>query len=213
MNTKALKKLFISIALLIGVSFLLLEVIRGIAIGKSITNETRENTTLQEAQSLLPFQICLPTYMPVDLKRKELVVVEGEIKSQAEVNLRIDYVRPGNETPMVTIKEWNAPGNVGKIDPHNETDRKVALKSLLTWLTDRSEAEKLLEQVIVNYEVYNGEGTEHLVVEIQSPDSLQSVRISWQDDPIGYQAFTRLSVEEAKRVADSISNCGGTPTP
>lgn len=213
MDTKTLKKLLISIALLIGLSFLLLEAIRGIAIGMSITNETRENTTLAEAQAMLPFQICLPAYIPADLKRNELVVVEGEIKSQAEVNLKIDYVRPGNENPIVTIKEWNAPGNVGKIDPHNETDRKVALKSLLTWLTDRSEAEKLLEQVIVNYEVYNGAGTERLVVEIQSPDSLRSVRISWQDDPIGYQVFTRLSMEQAKRVADSISNCGGAPTP
>ena len=213
MDIKTSKKLFISIALLIGLSLLLFEVVRGIMIGKSITNEARQSTTLQEAQTLLPFQICLPKYIPVDLKRNELVVVEGEIKSQAEVSLRIDYVRPENETPIVTVKEWNAPGNVGKIDPSNETDRKVALNSLLTWLTNRIEAEKLLEQVIANYKVYNSEGTEGLIVEIQSPDSLRSVRISWQDDPIGYQVFARLSIEEAKKVADSISNCGGIRTP
>lgn len=195
--------------LLIGLACLFFEAIRGIAIGRSITSVTHENTTLEEAQSLLPFQICLPTYIPADLIRKELVAVEGEIKSQAEVSLRMDYVHPGDENPIVTLKEWNAPGNVGEINPHNETDRKVALKSLLTWLTDASEAEKLLDQVIANYEVYEHEGKEHLIVEIQSPDSLRSVGISWKDEPIGYQVFSHLSIEESKKVADSISNCGG----
>lgn len=207
-----MKKLALGIAILIGLSILLFQVIAGIAVGNVIAGETRDDLTLSEAQALLPFQICLPAYIPADLKGNDLVVVEGEIKSQAEVNLRIDYVRPGNETSIVTIKEWNAPGNVGRIDPYNETDQKVALKSLLTWLTDGSEAEKLLKQVVGNYEVYNDEGTEYLIVEIQLPDSLRSVGINWKAESVGYQVFTRLSVEEAKRVADSMSICGTVPT-
>lgn len=214
MNSQIMKKLAIGIAILIGLSILLFQVIAGIAVGNVITGETRDNLTFSEAQALLPFQICLPTYIPSRLERNDRVVVKGEIKSQTEVNVRIDYVSPGSEKPIVTLKEFNLQGVRGRMDPYDEATRRRAIESLLAWLLDSDwdKVEKMTNEVIVGYEVYDINDIEHLVVEIQEPESLQSVRIYWQDGPVGYQVFTRLSAEEAKRVSDSMSICGTVPT-
>lgn len=176
-----------------------------------LANDRIKEVNIIEAQNMLPFQICLPVYIPEGIEMSDLVEYDDDFGSEAEVSISIFYYLPDNRKPVIAVKEWNAPGNVGRMNLRSEVVQRSALRDLLNWLTNTHEINENESQVSANYENYNHNGIDYLLVEIQQPEALQAALVRWEIEPVGYDIFSLLSGEESKRIASSVTNCISIP--
>jgi len=174
-----------------------------------------EGITLAEAQRLLPFGVCLPTYLPPGIVMSDTVRYHDEFGDPNESDITIDYYVPGNQDPVVTIYERHGPGR--GIDAYDSSTRSVSLRDLIIWQVgwlpadDWSKLQELQSQVDVRYEVYTLD-SDRLIVEIQSPESLRAVQITWYlKEFVLIDVYSRLSVEETKSIANSVTDCASLP--
>jgi len=103
-------------------------------------DEIKEGITLSEAQSLLPFQICLPDYLPAGVTMSEAVRYHNEFGDPGEADISIEYYAAEDEEPVVMIYERHAPGRLSEIDLIGSTARRVAIRDLLGWMAGWPEA-------------------------------------------------------------------------
>ena len=68
------------------------------------TDENLENISLEKAQSLVPFAICLPTYLPHDINPEPYITYHADWGDPVESQVRLRYSLL-DEKPVIEIFE------------------------------------------------------------------------------------------------------------
>ncbi|MCC7117735.1 MAG: hypothetical protein IT310_04350 [Anaerolineales bacterium] len=183
-----------------------------------LSDVRKEGISLEEAQELLLFQICLPDYVPNGVTMSNSVLYHAEFGDPNESDVTIDYVREGDGNLVFSVYERNGTGR--EINFHDNGIQRVNLSQLLDWQVDWETIEdfdkqynELEKNETIEYEVYDALGTERLLVEITSPKELKSVSITWRlSQYVLIDIYSFLSVEETKLIANSVPSCSPVPT-
>lgn len=173
-------------------------------------DEIRENISLTEAESLFPAKICLPVYMPSGIDPTPSITYHADFGDPQDSDLRLRYYRSNDQVLMMEIYQIPWPGVSRQILNESEESRQLSIRDLTAWLVGWSKVEEAKTQIRTNATKYQ-DGTEHWLFEILEPTSLRANMIEWGQDSVYYRIFSRLSVEETKKTAQSLTNCTTSP--
>lgn len=173
-------------------------------------DETRENISLNEAQSLVPFTICIPTYLPDGVGPSPQITYHAEGGNPQESDVRLLY-REGNEL-IVEVVQTHAPGRLANPNFDDPASPEAGIRELLAWRVEWPKVDEIRNEVTTDVTLYEDGDLRRSLFEILDPSSLQANMIMWGKEPVGYRLFTRLSADEAKQVAGSMSDCSPKPT-
>jgi hypothetical protein len=70
-----------------------------------LNDEKLENISLEKAQSLVPFTICLPTYLPHDANSEPYITYHADWGDPVESQIRLRYSLLLEEKSMIEIYE------------------------------------------------------------------------------------------------------------
>ncbi|MBL8099939.1 MAG: hypothetical protein JNK81_12200 [Anaerolineales bacterium] len=178
-----------------------------------LSDVKKDGISLEEAQKLLLFQICLPDYVPNGVTMSNSVFYHAEFGDPNESDVTINYVREGDGKLIFSVYERNGTGQ--EINFHDIGLQRVNLSQLLDWQVDWETIEDFDKQFnelekdgTIEYEIYDALGTERLLIEITLPIELKSVLITWRlSQYVLIDIYSFLSAEETKLIANSVKNC------
>ena len=169
----------------------------------------KENISIGEAQALLPFQICLPGYLPTGAEMRSGVRYHDEFGDPNESDVTIDYQDKEELETVLTIYERHGPPS--QLDADDNVTRNLNLEQLIAWQVGWPNVDAASEQVIATYGVY-ADGSDRLMIEITSPESLRATLVTWNlSDYVLVDIYSHLSLEETRKVAESMRDCTALP--
>jgi hypothetical protein len=175
-------------------------------------DDTRENIPLAEARSLAPFGICLPSYLPEGVELSPQVVYHAEGGSPDESDVRLRYYFSEDHELAIEVFQKYAPGRLANPDLDEADALEAHRRELLAWVVGWPEVDKTMSTITTNTTIYEDDKLKHGLFEIIEPVSLRANMMVWAKRPVGYAVYTRLSTEEAKQIAKSITDCMIKPT-
>jgi len=180
-------------------------------------DETREDISLEEAQSLAPFTICLPTYVPAGIEMTPRITYHADFFGDPmESEVRLRYYGSYDQELVIEIYQQHYGPRAATPDELAEAVRSFYVRELLKWATGEAEVDsRTMALLTVNVTKYQDDDTARWLFEIVKPTSLHANMVSWGNAPVYYDVYTRLSVEEAKSVVRSIPDmpdCGIEPS-
>ncbi|MFZ2487007.1 MAG: hypothetical protein WAZ19_02700 [Anaerolineae bacterium] len=168
-------------------------------------DEMRVGISLTEAQSLVPFTICLPQYLPDMVGKDAQITYHADFGDPMESDIQLRYYGRGTTEIVVEIVENHWPGASSQYKV-TEISKESSLRDLLAWMVGWKKWEEAMAQVQATFRVDHGD-QERSLVEINDPPALKANLIEWAKDPIFYRLYTRLPTQEALRIAMSITDC------
>ena len=183
-----------------------------------LSDVKKEGISLEEAQDLLLFQICLPEHVPNGVAMSNSVLYHAEFGNPNESDVTIDYVSKSAGGLAFSIYERYGSGEERNF--HDVTEMRASLIQLLDWQIDWETTEDFYQQFddlekngTIEYEIYNTLGSERLLVEIKSPEKLKSVLVTWKlSQHVLINIYSFLPAEETKLIANSVPYCNPVPT-
>ena len=172
-----------------------------------LTDEKLENISLKKAQSLVPFTICLPTYLPLDVNPEPYITYHADWGDPVESQVRLRYARLLDEKPVIEIYEIHNPGvTTGLEIDRSQISQEGAIRGLLDWqLEDNSEIDKYLQEIEVSTAYYETQGTIWWFIEITEPLNLRSNMVDWLENPVYYVIYTFIPKNEVENIASSMT--------
>jgi hypothetical protein len=179
------------------------------------TNIYQDNLTLQEAQALVSFPICLPEYIPpgVDPDPDIIHQAEGPEIIPEENYIRLLFKRYDTHEKVFEVFQRYTNDEELKLQPSemiNEHTREQSKVDLLDWMTDFLSETKIrsaLEQMRMDVDVIQ---TDHVVwrlFEIVYPAQYRSTKTYWVRNHVEYRALSYLPSQEIKAITQSMLNC------
>jgi hypothetical protein len=179
-------------------------------------DETREGISLEEAQSLAPFAICLPIYIPAGIEVTPRVTYHADFGDPMESDVRLRYYSSDDQELVIEIHQQHYGPRAATPEELTEHVRGLYIRDLLDWATDGAEVDSRTRALLtVNVAKYQDDEMVRWLFEIVEPTSLYANMVSWGSAPVYYDVYTRLSTEEAKSVVRSIPDvldCGIEPS-
>jgi len=166
-------------------------------------DEIREDLSLEEAQSLVPFEIRLPTYIPTGIEMVPSITYHADFGDPMESDVRLRYYDSDSQELMIEVYQRHRPG-AGTPEELTREVRGFYMRELLAWEMRWSDADGAGEQTAISVTRYQDGDVDRWLYEIMELPSRQANMIDWGSDPVAYLVFTQLSVEEAKNIVRSI---------
>jgi len=182
----------------------LLLVSSGCAIFGPPADETRENISLEEAERLVSFTPCLPSYLPTEVDPTPHVKYHAELGDPADADIRVAYYLSGSQEPAVEVYQKRFRVLDGYLD--SEDHHEVSLRELLAWVVGWSRVDETRQQLTTHVTPYQDD-SQRWLFEIVEPTSLRANMVEWGNASMHYRVYTRLTIEEAKQIARSLSDC------
>ena len=180
------------------------------------TNIYRDNLTLQEAQSLVSFQICVPGYIPPGIDPNPNIInqAEGPEIIQEENYIRLQYKFTDNHKKAFEVyqrftndKEFT----LQSLDTITESIREGSKVDLLYWMAvgylSESKIRSIVEQMKIEVDVFQTKQTVWLFYEIVDPEQYRSTKTYWVTNHVEYRILAYLPAEEIKAITQSMMNC------
>lgn len=199
----------ILIVLAILAAFLMQAILVSINLPQS---QSRVDITLEEAQSLVSFPICVPTYISSGIDANPKIIYDAEEGNiPQETYIRLIYKRVDDGEDVIEIIQ-NYTSNKGMKAEYFESELGRAEVSLLDWMFPwRFFSEKklnaALEQTQMEGSVSQTGETVWLFYEIVFPDNYRSTMTKWVDNQVEYRILSYLPAEEIKKVTLSMLEC------
>jgi len=175
-----------------------------------LTDEKLENISLEKAQSLVPFTICLPTYLPDDVNSEPYITYNADWGDPVESQIRLRYSLLLEEKPVIEIYEIHNPGVTTGLEVNRSKNSQTgAIRGLLDWqIADNSEIDSYLQEIEMSSAHNEAQGTVWWFIEISDPPKLRSIMVDWLDNPVYYVIYTFLPKNEIENIALSmIKSC------
>ena len=182
-----------------------IKILGAIAFGYSMGDILNENITFEEAQSLSPFNICLPTYLPATLEQNPQIDYLADNGIPGETMITLQYFDQSYVNTPVKIEERNAPGS--NIDIASQSTIRIAARDLLAWQVGFSEAIKLLDDVDFQFNTIQMSGDNLGIIEITNPSDLQATMVYWHKSSVLYRVYSKLPILETTYIAESLYDC------
>lgn len=174
-------------------------------------DETHENISLAEAQGLFPVAICLPTYVPAGIESTPRITYHADFGDPQDSDLRLRYYQSSGGELAIEVYQIPWPGVSNTDLNKSEYTRQLVMRDLLAWVVGWSKVDEVNAQVTTKTTKYQ-DNLDRWLFEIIEPASLRANMIEWGNDPVLYRVYTHLSAEEAKQIAESITDCMIKPT-
>jgi hypothetical protein len=179
--------------------------------GFGLAEEIREGISLEEAQELVPFTICLPTYLPSGIEATPHITYHADLGDPVESDVRLKYFVEGSQEPTLEIYQQHSP-RASTPETLDDSVSGFFVRELVAWQVSWEagweEVDEISKQASVEITEHQNNDTRYWVYEILTPSSLSANLIAWGYDPVDYALYTRLPLEDAKKVAVSIPSCG-----
>ena len=175
-----------------------------------LTDEKLEDISVEKAQSLVPFSICLPSYLPQDVNPEPIVTYHADWGDPVESQVRLRYSLLLDKEPVIEIYEIHNPGvTTGLEINRSENSQAGAIRGLLDWqIEDNSEIDSYLQEVEMSSAHNETQGTVWWFIEITDPPELRSNMVDWLENPVYYVIYTFLPKIEIENIANSmIASC------
>ena len=175
-----------------------------------LNDEKLENISLEKAQSLVPFTICLPTYLPDTVNSEPYITYHADWGDRVESQIRLRYSLLLEEKPVIEIYEIHNPGVTTGLEVNRSKNSQTgAIRGLLDWqIEDNSEIDSYLQEIEMSSAHNETQGTVWWFIEISNPPKLHSNMVDWLDNPVYYVIYTFLPKNEIENIALSmIKSC------
>jgi len=179
-------------------------------------DDYRENLTLEEAQDLVSFPICIPTYLPPGVDPKPQIIYESDAANvPEETYIRLRYKGKNDRKKVFETYQVYTNDKVLKTNyPDSELSNLYdgAKVSLLYWTLPGFQvtSEKIDEAVSetqVEAKAYQTDQIVWWLYEIVAPSEYRSTMTEWIKDQVKYRILSYLPVEEIEKVTVSMLDC------
>ena len=174
--------------------------------------QSREDITMEEAQSLVSFPICVPTYIPPGIdSNPSISYLAEEVNIPEETYIRLLYKRIDDHKEVIEVIQNYTPDKGMKAE-FSELEREGAKVSLLDWMYPlrfifESQLDAAVEQIRMEANVSETGGTVWWLYEIVDPSEYRSTMTKWVVNNVEFRIFSYLPAEEIKKVTLAILEC------
>jgi hypothetical protein len=172
------------------------------------------NISIEEAQNLAPYDICLPSWLPSGVFSTPTFSYHEDRDTMSgppqEAIFYVSYSDSEGDTVM-EFQELQFGG-----DPPSIRSSDFYARRLVRWLVGLDQAEDLEPLIVWSSSTFQENGFTYEAVEITSPTEARGSIITWQSESVGYVLYSRLTVTTTLEVAKSVScyeNSGSDETP
>ena len=118
------------------------------SIVNAVSDIRHDDISLEEAQSLSPFTICFPAYLPNSLENNPQIDYLADDGFPAATVITLHYFDQNSSNILFTIRERNAPGDPGRLDDFDVPFTiSYATGELLYWQTKSSKYLEMIDNV------------------------------------------------------------------
>jgi hypothetical protein len=174
----------------------------------------REGITLDEAQSLVSFPICIPNYIPQGVDPNPLIIyLEDAAGVPEETYIRLRYKRIANQERAFEVYQRFTNDEGMKIeypDSQLESLRGGATVYLVDWISPdltSSERRVAIAKAKSEADSFQTDQTVWWLFKIVEPSGYRSTMTEWIINNIEYWILAYLSTEEIEKVTLSMIEC------
>ena len=172
----------------------------------------RENITLEEAQSLVSFPICIPTTIPPGLDPNPEIIYDADDANVPEVKyIRLRYKTLGDQRRIFEVfQRYTRSEGIEDVD--SESRVQGAEVSLLYWMIplesfSESKLDIARKQAQTEATFSQTDETVWWLFEIVDPSEYRSTMTQWIRNHVEYRILSYLPVAEIKKVTLSMFDC------
>jgi hypothetical protein len=172
----------------------------------------RENLTIKEAQDLVSFPICIPTYEPPEINPEPQIIYDADAANvPQETYIRLRYQHAGNhQTEFEVYQRYTQDSEMKTAYP--EMAHNGAKVNLLNWISypnliSESEIEETMTRTQMASSVFQTNGTVWWLYEIINPIEYHATMTKWVRNHVEYRILSFLSTEEIKKITLSMLDC------
>jgi hypothetical protein len=139
-------------------------------------DDYRENITIEEAQTLVPFSICFPSYLPSGINPTPEIIYDSEWESPEETYIRLCYKEIYKDLLVFELSQRFSPNEVSLKTEYPESSFKRIKYIFFYWLSpgNTSEIESMVKMVKLEHEVFQSDQTVWWLYEIVQTDDLMA---------------------------------------
>lgn len=174
--------------------------------------QSREDIKMEEAQSLVSFPICVPTYIPPGIDSNlSINYLAEEVNNPDETYIRLLYKRIDDRKEVIEVIQNYTPGKGMKAE-YSERELAGAKVSLLDWMYPlsfifESQLDTAVEQIQMEANVSTTNETVWRLYEIVDPREYRSTMTKWVVHNVEYRIFSYLPAEEIKKITLAMLEC------
>ncbi|MDQ3006227.1 MAG: hypothetical protein M3R47_12710 [Chloroflexota bacterium] len=214
MNIKYfLSKLWKYVPILIVLAILIVCLQQVILVANNLPQgQSREDITMEEAQSLVSFPICVPTYIAPGIDSNlSINYLAEEVNNPDETYIRLLYKRIEDRKEVIEVIQNYTPDKGLKAED-SKFEREAAKINLLNWMYplrffSRSKLDATKEQIQMEANVSKTDETVWWLYEIVDPREYRSTMTKWVVNNVEYRIFSYLPAEEIKKVTLAMLEC------
>ena len=175
-------------------------------------DDYRENITLLEAQDLVSFRICMPTYLPQNVIPEPTIIYHADAANiPQETFIQLRYENANNHKTVFEVYERYTQDE-GMKTAHPESAHGRAKASLLDWIThprylSDSQIKTALERTQIQSMSFQNDQIVWWLYHIIDPIEYRSTMTKWITNNVEYRIMSHLSVDEIKAITESMFDC------
>jgi hypothetical protein len=175
----------------------------------------RENITFDEAQDLVDFPICLPTYISEGVEPTPNIIFEADSANvPEETYIRLRYNRQDTQEKIIEVfQRYTNSLEMESEYPASRLDdmQQRAMVSLIDWIFSNSisttQLRKIRTQTRIEAKVHQTDHTISWLYEIVEPDKYRSTMTKWNRNHVEYRVMSFLSADEIIKITDTLIEC------
>jgi hypothetical protein len=175
-------------------------------------DDHRENLTLEEAQSLVTFTICIPTYLPQDVDVNPLIIYDSDAADvDFERYIRLRYFFSDHKEKALEINQrYTMHSGLQSSYPDSAFGGDKVL--LLWWISAPnslagSELDDAMSATQFNATSFETDQIVWWLFEINEPLQYRSTMTHWIENQVEYRIMSYLSADEIEKVTISMFEC------
>ena len=172
-------------------------------------DELKEDITMDEAQSLVIFPICVPAYLSPKVDASYEIIDEADDAKVPEVTyIRLRYQGSDDKNKVLEIYQRYTPHEGLNSNPNLES----AKVNLLYWMLplraiSESKIKAAMKQAQITASFSKTGETIWWFYEITDPSEYRSTMTTWVRNHVEYRVLSYLPAEEIKKITLSMFKC------
>lgn len=177
-------------------------------------DDIRADITMAEAQSLVIFPICAPSYIPKEANVVPEIIYHADDARVPDVTwIRLLYRSIHNQEDLFVVNERytrDEEMTTTYAEGRAESNKVILLYWMLPFrLFYESMFEAAQKEAQMEVSVFQNGQTVWGLYEIIAPDKYRSSMTQWKSKHVEYQILSHLPIEEIKKVTMSVFECPG----
>jgi hypothetical protein len=179
-------------------------------------DDYRENLTLEDAQGLVSFQICIPDFIPPEVNPIPKIIYSSDwadVPEEKYIRLQYKWIDNNGLAFEVYQRLTNDEEFIyGSLDNISEYEREQSKVDLLDWVSypnilSESEIKSAIGWTQMKVDVFQTDQTVWRYFEIVMPREYRSTKTNWVLNSIEYRVLSKLPPNEIIEITESMMDC------